>query len=118
MFIGEIIISVCLAILLMLLASPIDLLMPTNTSVMLIGALVLVFLIFSTIVWKEKAADERENLHRLQAGRISFLIGSSILVLGIIVQSLRHDIDIWLILGLLGMVITKILSRIYSQIKQ
>lgn len=93
------------------------LLMPKNTDMMLVLGLIVSFLVFAATIWKESPADERENLHRLNAGRMSFLIGSVVLVVGIAVQAMEHNIDPWLVYALIAMVAGKIISRIISQWK-
>lgn len=91
------------------------LLMPKNSDMMLVLAVVVSFLVFSATIWKEKASDERENFHRLNAGRISFLVGSVVLVLGIAFQAMSHNVDPWLIYALIAMVASKLISRIFSE---
>ena len=117
MFTGEIIISILLILLLGLLLNPSMFFMPESFDMMLLVGIVVVFLTFSLVLWKERALDERENLHRLNAGRLSFFAGSLVLIIGVILQALRHEIDPWLIYGLIAMIVGKIASRIYSQIK-
>ena len=117
MFTGEIIISILLILLLGLLLNPSMFFMPESFDMMLLVGIVVVFLTFSLVLWKERALDERENLHRLNAGRLSFFAGSLVLIIGVILQALRHEIDPWLIYGLIAMIVGKIASRIYSQLK-
>ena len=117
MFTGEIIISILLILLLGLLLNPSMFFMPESFDMMLLVGIVVVFLTFSLVLWKEHALDERENLHRLNAGRLSFFAGSLVLIIGVILQALRHEIDPWLIYGLIAMIVGKIVSRIYSQLK-
>ena len=116
-FKSELYTSVALIIILVLLVKPTKLLMPQSLDMMLPIFLLVAFFVFTTLFWKESSADERENLHRLNAGRISFLIGSSFLTSGIIIQSLQHNVDPWLVYTLVAMILAKALSRIYSQIK-
>ncbi len=91
--------------------------MPKDIDMMLVLGLIVSFLVFSATIWKEHAADERENLHRLNAGRISFLVGSVVLVMGIASQAMSHNIDPWLVYALIAMVGSKLASRIFSQWK-
>jgi hypothetical protein len=116
-FKSEIVTSVILVIILSLFLRPTSLLMPKTAEMMLPIFLIVGFLVFATLFWKERSADERENLHRLNAGRLSFLVGSTILTLGILVQSTRHDVDPWLIYTLVFMILAKVASRIYSQMR-
>ena len=103
--------------LLVLLLGPSMFLMPKSFDMMLLVGLVIVFLASTLFLWKERVRDERDNIHRLNAGRFSFFIGSFVLIAGIIVQTVRHDIDPWLIYGLIAMISGKIASRIYSEMK-
>jgi len=91
--------------------------MPQSFEMALPIFLIVAFLVFSSLFWKERSKDERENLHRLNAGRISFMIGSAILTLGIIIQSLAHNVDPWLVITLSSMILAKVASRIHSQMK-
>lgn len=91
--------------------------MPGSLEMMVLLGLILVFAIFTSFLWREKAQDERENLHRLIAGRLAFLAGSAILVLGIVIQGFRHQNDQWLILALAGMVLAKVAGLIYGRMK-
>ncbi len=94
---------------------PTPLAMPKNTLMLLIIALITLFLAFASIVWKEGGGDERDNLHRREAGRVSFIVGSALLVAGIVTEATRHDIDPWLIYALSGMILSKIISRFVSE---
>lgn len=91
--------------------------MPATVASMMLILLILAFLSFAALLWKEKPADERESLHALLAGRISFLVGVGVLVIAVIVQATMHNIDTWLILTLCTMVVTKIVLLIYSKHK-
>lgn len=115
--ITETISAIFLVIILFLLTNTKALLMPENTDMMLLLALIISFLVFSAAIWKESPADERENLHRLNAGRISFLVGSVVLVIGILSQANAHSIDPWLVYALIAMVGSKLISRLFSQWK-
>lgn len=116
-FISEIGIAVALITILLAFLSGSQLSMPMTTEHMLVALLAILFTVFSALVWREDARDERERLHRLQAGRISYLAGTSFLALAIIYQSFKYEIDPWLIGALIVMVLSKIFSRIYSQAK-
>lgn len=113
----ELIVAVALIGLLVLFVSPIDLLMPMTTSTMSILLVAVLFLIFSSLVFREKARDERENILKMNAGRISFLTGSVIAVVGILYQSASHNIDPWLVYTLIGMILAKTAVRLYSSLR-
>ncbi|MDP3964978.1 MAG: hypothetical protein Q8Q20_05005 [bacterium] len=114
----EIFATAILIVLLVAFLNPTQLLMPTTTETMLVVGIILFFLIFASLVWNERARDERDALHRMRAGRVSFLIGASGLVLGIVVQGFDHAIDPWLIGVLIAMVVSKIIARLYSHFWQ
>ncbi len=118
LFISEVLAALILVGILIAFLNPMGLLMPETTFMLLLVILVLTYFIFMGFIWKESRGDEREQIHRLYGGRISFFTGSATLIVGIVMQSLRHEIDPWLIITLGIMILTKILMRIYSQITQ
>ncbi len=91
--------------------------MPTMFSSMVLIGLVVTFMIFAIFIWREKSEDEREDQHRLAASRAGFLVGAGLLVIGIIVQTINHDIDEWLLIALSGMILSKLLTRLYNQVQ-
>lgn len=110
-------VSVALVGVLALFMFPPELLMPHSQETMALVILSVLFIIFSALVFREGSKDERENILRMNAGRTSFLIGSIIAVAGILYQSLSHNIDPWLVMTLIGMVLAKTLTRLYSTLK-
>lgn len=117
-YIPEIIISLILITLLLICLNPFNLLMPSPMIKMLVVLIILVFGIFTTVIWKEKPTDERENLHKGLAGHFAFLVGTFILIIGIAIQELNHNLDPWLIYALIGMVLGKIIYRAYLENKK
>jgi len=113
----EISISGILIILLVLFLNPFGFWMPNALLMMTVLGFVVVFVVFASFVWKENSRDEREGLHKMMAGRIAFLVGTAILVIGIIVQSFKHELDFWLVLTLGTMILAKIIGLIYGRIK-
>lgn len=100
-----------------LFLNPGHLTMPDTMVSMLIVTLIVSFLTFAAYLFREKSSDEREAVHILTAGRISYLVGVGTLILGIILQALQHEIDPWLVIALCAMVFSKLLSRIYSHFR-
>ncbi|MBP9691536.1 hypothetical protein KBD81_05665 [Candidatus Woesebacteria bacterium] len=100
-----------------LFLNPGHLSMPDSMHSMLIVGLILSFLTFSAYLFREQSSDEREAMHVLTAGRISYLVGVGTLILGVIVQASMHEIDPWLVIALCAMVFSKLISRIYSHFK-
>jgi hypothetical protein len=79
--------------------------------------LLLVSVIYSLLIWREKPLDEREYMHRAYAGRIAYLAGVIVLVIGIVYQVLVvHSVDIFLVATLVGMTIAKYAA--YTHVQQ
>lgn len=113
----EITTAVILIILLLVLINPFGIWMPSNMEMLLIAGLVVLFGIFSGLVWRERGGDERDNWHRMRADRFGYLAGALVLVVGILIESLQHMLSPWLVLALGAMILVRIISFIYSQAK-
>ena len=106
-----------LSVLLLLFLNPFEFWMPPLLLMMMVLGLVVAFSVFASFIWRETAQDEREALHRFMADRIAYLAGAGGLVIGIIIQSLQHSLDGWLV-GILGiMIFAKIIGFIYNRVK-
>ncbi len=117
--VGEIILSLLLLALAILFCNPFQALwMPTMFMSSVVFIFLVCFVVFAAFVWKEQARDEREEEHRLRAGRVGFLIGIGLLVVGIVWQTLEHRLDSWLLIVLAAMVLAKLGALLYSQIKK
>jgi hypothetical protein len=114
----EIIIGTILIILVLAFLDPFMVLMPNALIMMVMLLLVIGFSVFSVYIWREQAKDEREELHRLAAGRYAWLVGSGIIILGILYQGfIEHQVDHWLIYALVGMITTKLVTRSFWEAK-
>lgn len=111
----EVVVGGGLLVLLVLLANPLDIFMPSPITMMLLTAIVILALLLASFVWKETAQDEREHVHRMLAGRAAFLAGAVVLLLGIAVQTFAHRLDLWLPAALGAMVAAKLAVRAYSR---
>ena len=116
--IQETAISTILIVLVLLLLNPLHFWMPSAMVMAIIAGLIIVFALFAVFVWKERAGDERDELHRMFAGRLAFLAGTGVLVAAIALQSLQHAVDPWLIVTLAVMILAKIAGLAYSQWKK
>ena len=110
--------AIILLILLVCVINPGHFWMPNMLGMVLVALLLIVFSLFAIFVWKEKAADEREHLHKLLAGRAAFLIGAAVLTIGVLFQSVSHALDPWLAIALGAMVLTKLISIVWIRKKQ
>ena len=115
MFSSEVAIASVLIGILIVCLNPFGLFMPPPILNMLLIILLITFGIFAATVWREHEKDEREKFHKLFAGHLAFLTGTTLLVIGIIIQELNHTLDPWLVYTLVGMVLAKIIGRIYSE---
>ena len=95
---------ICLGI---LLADPFDISMNNMVLIVVSGMLLASFALFAGLLWKERAADEREAVLVDKAGRFGYIAGMSTLTIGIVVQSFTHDVDVWLVLTVSMMIIAK-----------
>lgn len=110
----EKIVAVCLLVVALFLLNPFHFWMPDMLVMcMLASALALVSL-FALFILREKDFDERDTLHKTLASRNAFIAGSFILTLGIVFQGYSHKVDPWLVIALFAMVLTKIISRIWT----
>lgn len=80
---------------------------------LLLAAVLLV--LFAGFVMKENGGDERDLLHRLNAGRIAYLSGIGILTLALVVQGFAHAIDSWILIALGVMVVAKVAAHGYAE---
>ena len=111
----ELLISVILIILLILILNPYHLWMPNVMYMAILASTVVVFGIFASFILHEQVRDEREGIHRMLAGRVAFLSGSTTLIVGIIFQVSRDSVDPWLVLTLVIMILAKIATLLYSE---
>ena len=111
----ELSIGVVLIAFIVFLANPFHLWMPDVFVMVLTTGFVLAFAAFAVFVWREQPRDEREGLHRAIAGRFAFLAGSATLVMAMVIQSFRHELDPWLPTTLGIMVLAKIVGFVYGR---
>ena len=107
--------AIVLVGLLILLSDPFMLWMPAKAQMAaLLGAAVLAC-VWAGFVMYERASDEREMLHKMHAGRVAYLSGIAVLTLALVFQGFARDIDPWVSIALGAMVISKLVSRFYSE---
>jgi len=110
----EVSISLILIVLTVLLLNPFHFWMPNMLHMIMLALTLVIFALFAIFILREKVQDERETLHRMLSGRVAFLTGSALLTIAIIVQSIQDIVDVWLVIVLVAMVLSKLITRIYS----
>ena len=110
----ETVLSGILIALLVAILNPLHWWMPNMVHLAMLAGTIVVFSIFAAFVFRERAADEREGVHRMLAGRAAFLSGSALLIIGILYQSYSGTLDVWLVVTLVGMLLAKVGARFYS----
>lgn len=98
-----------------LLVNPFEIWMPSMLHMSMLAVVVAAAGAFGAFMLREKAIDERDDAHRMHAGRAAFFAGAAILLLGITVQTFAHALDPWLVAALLGMVFAKVAARWWSE---
>ena len=108
------VISFALVILAVLLLNPFHFWMPNMMHMVMLAFTLVIFALFAVFILREKVQDERDTVHRMLSGRVAFLTGSALLTIGIVVQSLEDAVDVWLVVVLVTMVLSKLVTRMYS----
>jgi hypothetical protein len=111
--IKETLLAAVLLIVLWILLNPFHWWMAGAMVMTLLVIALVIFGIFAVFVLQEHTVDEREQQHRAVASRSAFIVGTLVLTLGILFQSIHHHVDPWLFIAFVIMVITKLGSRSY-----
>lgn len=112
--IKEALVTISLIVLAVLLLNPFNFWMPDMMVICMLAISVALFGLFASFILREKTLDERDDAHRALAGRNAFLAGSSILMIGIVIQGYAHAVDPWLVVVLVIMIVVKITTRLWS----
>ena len=105
---SEIAVSAVLVLLIVTCIDPLEALMPAGWERALIVLLIAVYGLYTGIVFRERAKDERERLHLARAERYGFLVGTGLLVLFIVLDLLSRSVGKSLVFVLGGMALTKL----------
>ena len=84
--------------------------MSDAASMMIVGLFSVALFAYVALVHREMPADEREKHISMTAGKYAYLAGALVLSIGIVAQSIEHDLDIWLPMALGAMVMTKLIA--------
>jgi hypothetical protein len=109
------VLSACLLVVLAAaLVDPFGLWMSGMMHMATLGGAVVAFGILALFVLAETGGDEREVSHRMLSGRAAFIAGGTVLLTAIVIQSIDHTLDSWLVYALVAMVLAKMCARIFS----
>lgn len=103
-----------LVVIVVLLLNPFHFWMPNMMVVGMLIATLILFGIFAAYILRETVGDERDEAHKALAGRNAFLVGSAILLLGIVIEGYTHNVDPFLVLAFTTMLVAKIATRMWS----
>lgn len=105
----ELAISAILVLLLITCVNPFEAMMPAGWNRTLVVLFIALYGLYTGIVFRERAKDERERLHLALADRVGFLVGTGLLVLFIILDLFDGAPEKSLVFVLGGMSLTKLL---------
>lgn len=111
----HIFLAIALVVVLVLLTDPFMYWMPPMAAMGALLCAAVLLLVWAGFVMYEGAADEREAMHRMNAGRVAYLSGVAVLTIGLIAEGLAHHSDPWIGGTLAVMVISKLVARLYFE---
>ena len=103
-----------LLVMLAALTDPLMYLMPTMPQMLALALATAALIGWMGYVVLEKADDEREEKHRMFAGRVAYLSGLTVLTLALVVQGFSHAVSPWVPMALAIMVVSKFGARWYA----
>ena len=111
----EIVLSAALLVLLVIIFNPFSMYMTQMTTMAIALSLVILFGIFALFGLREQPRDEREELLVIKTSRFAYLVAGLVVVIGIAVQLIDHDVDNWLLTVFAVMIFSKLLGYVYIQ---
>ena len=103
-------IVICLLSLAFFFIVPFASFMPTNLVLVMLALFAIVILVFMAMVWRNRPNQNSHPRH-IEAGHITYLAAVGLLSLAIVVQVLRHELDVWLIVILAVLVVLHAIYR-------
>ncbi len=113
----QISVTAVLILLAVTILNPFHLWMPDMAHMAVLAALLVGFALFAVFVVREQARDEREEFVRMQSGRVGYLAGALVLVLGIALKGISGAVDPWLIYALLALLLGKLATHLYHDLR-
>ncbi len=91
--------------------------MPHLMHPFMLPLLIILFLALAGFVWKETRGDEREQLHKFIATRFAYFAGITTLFISVCIETLSGNLDIWLVIALCVMLLSKFIGFVYAYIR-
>ena len=110
----KIAVALVLVFFLATLADLIPFWMPKMNEMMALLVVSVLMLVWAGFVMFEQVTDEREAVHRMNAGRVAYLSGIGVLTVALVVQGFSHAIDPWITGALATMVVSKLGAHLYA----
>jgi disulfide bond formation protein DsbB len=107
----DIVLLVGLGVVSALAIAPKEILMPSSVQMALLAALLALLVAFMAVVWRENPADEREFQNQSTASRAAYLVGVFLLIVALVYQSIKHEVDPYVPITLFGMIATKVIAQ-------
>jgi len=85
--------------------------MPSSMQMALLAIVLALLAAFLTLLWRENPRDEREAQNQALASRLAYIIGSIVLIVALVTQSLQHELDAAVPVTLFAMLATKLLVQ-------
>jgi hypothetical protein len=108
LYFSEVVLALIMGVLIFLYADPLNFSMGSMTYASFVSLGICAYVATLLFFWKEYARDEREMSHKFLSSRGAFLAGSTVVVVGVIFQSMHHMLDPWLPATLIAMSVAKL----------
>lgn len=107
----DIVLLLGLGVIAFLAVAPSAVVMPTSIQMLLLAIVLVLISGFLVFLWREQPDDEREMHNQTLASRSAYLIGALVLIIALVLQSLKHDLDPAIPVALLAMIATKVIVQ-------
>ncbi len=95
----------------LLAIAPKTFVMPSSLQMLILAIVLGLISTYLVLLWREQPDDEREMQNQALASRFAYIVGSLVLIVSLIIQSLKHDLDPAIPIALLAMIATKVIVQ-------
>ena len=107
----DIVLLLTLATVSTLAIAPEAFVMPTSIQMLILTIALALIATFLVLLWRENPSDEREADNQAIASRSAYVVGAIVLIIALVIQSLKHEIDAAIPIALLAMIATKVIIQ-------